>query len=170
MRINIPAAASLGFIAFVLLFNFSIIRDSLDTGHTHSCDFCSIANYTVRVPILHETDHSIVLEDSNPKCSKHFLVISREHYKNIYSKNVTSELVEDMKYACLNATGREDTEMIFHNPPFYSVAHLHMQCLVCDELKNPIDIDYWVDKFYNFAGLEVDEVINRTKTRELVAL
>ena len=163
MKINIPAAASLSFLGFILLFNFSVIRDSLDPGHSHACDFCSIANYTLRVPILYETNYSLVLEDLNPKCNQHFLVISREHYKNIYAKNVTAELVEDMKYACLNTTGREDTEMIFHNPPFYSVPHLHMHCFVCDGIPNPIDVDYWIGKFYDFGGLGVDEVMHKMK-------
>lgn len=151
---------SLGFLASILLFNISILKDALSSDSAASCKFCSIANYTKPEPVLYEDEQVMVLTVPSPRCDMHLIVIPREHIKHIHSFGITPSLLQSMKLACLKVTETTEVKMMFHNPPFYSVPHLHMHCMICsEEDDNPLLWNYWVNMFNEVAGISIEDAI-----------
>ncbi len=104
----------------------------------------------------------MVLTVPSPRCDLHLIVIPREHIKHIHSSGITHVLLESMKKACLKVTGTNEVKMMFHNPPFYSVPHLHMHCMICNEEDdNTLLWNYWVNIFNEAAGITIEDAIGK---------
>ena len=162
MKLKLLDVVSLCFLGGILLFNISILKDVIDWTTYHTCIFCSIVNYVKLEPILYESDLVMVLSVPNPRCNLHLLVIPRKHIKHIHSEEISSSLLQSMKNACLAVTESSSVHMMFHNPPFYSVPHLHMHCMLCNSNDDsPLLWNYWVNIFNDISGIGIEEAITR---------
>lgn len=101
------------------------------------CPFCDIP-INNRNRILFEDDLIIIFEDINPISYIHLQCIPKKHIKNINSLNSSHiSLIEHMKnqgknYILKHYDGINENDIIqgFHIPPFTSVGHLHLHCIV----------------------------------------
>ena len=101
------------------------------------CPFCDIP-INNRNRILFEDDLIIIFEDINPISYIHLQCIPKKHIKNINSLNSSHiSLIEHMKnqgknYMLKHYDGINENDIIqgFHIPPFTSVGHLHLHCIV----------------------------------------
>jgi len=101
------------------------------------CAFCNIQIYN-RKRILFEDEIIVIFEDINPIAYIHLQCIPKKHIKNINSLSYLHiPLIEHMKnqskkYIIENYSGVDSNNIIqgFHVPPFYSVPHLHLHCIV----------------------------------------
>mmetsp|Transcript_2124 Transcript_2124/g.5261 ORF Transcript_2124/g.5261 Transcript_2124/m.5261 type:complete len:166 (+) Transcript_2124:1607-2104(+) len=110
-----------------------VAKDVFNSTPIDECPFCLDANSTER--ILLNTDSAYAIQDQEPKCVEHYLVLPKTHIKNIDSPEATDEVIEELKELCLKIFEQlpEDLEkrMMIHSPPYYSVHHLHLHCLGC---------------------------------------
>ena len=101
------------------------------------CVFCEIPIKN-RNSILYEDDLIIIIKDINPIAHIHLQCIPKIHIKNINSLTYKFiSLIEHMKEESINyitknydKVNREDIIQGFHIPPFYTVKHLHLHCIV----------------------------------------
>ena len=101
------------------------------------CPFCDIP-INNRNRILYEDEEIIIFEDINPMAYIHLQCIPKQHIKNINSLTYKFiSLIEHMKEESINyitknydKVNREDIIQGFHIPPFYTVKHLHLHCIV----------------------------------------
>lgn len=107
-------------------------------GKCHSgCVFCALVQNKTR-EFLFENDSIVIFADRSPIGRIHLQCISKQHIKNINSLNSSHiELLETMKREAINYIISVDAEINpntiklgFHIPPFTSVKHLHMHCIV----------------------------------------
>ena len=131
--------------------------DVFDHAPQSECDFCAIANYTTKVRILNENEKLMAFKNKEPDCNKHYLVIPKEHIKNIHSPEATCQLIEEMKEFCNEMLDEEgityERRMVFHNPPFYTVKHLHLHCMACTANDNSIfSLQYYMNLFNTLAS------------------
>ena len=98
------------------------------------CIFC----YLPPKRILFENETILIIEDINPIAKIHLLCIPKSHIKNINSLTINDiNLLNMMKnsaidYIVKNYNNINENNIIlgFHIPPFTSVNHLHMHCIV----------------------------------------
>ena len=100
------------------------------------CVFC----HYKKEELLSENESLAILQDINPMARHHFLCIPKVHIKDINS--LTKEhvsLLENMRKFAVDyiterfkaeKTTEKDVIFGFHVPPFTSVNHLHMHCLI----------------------------------------
>ena len=101
------------------------------------CVFCEIPIKN-RKRILFEDESIIIIKDINPISFIHLQCIPKIHIKNINSltyKNIS--LIEHMRDVSINyiisnyeQINKNNIIQGFHIPPFYSVKHLHLHCIV----------------------------------------
>ena len=108
-----------------------------------SCVFCDIA-ITNKERILFENETVILFEDISPIAYVHLQCIPKRHIVNINELTIHElGLLNEMKQTAMeyitthydingsnNSINENDIIFGFHVPPFYSVKHLHMHCIV----------------------------------------
>ena len=63
----------------------------------NDCLFCKIYNNILEKKIIKENDNFYVIEDINPQAPLHYLIISKEHHKNILElSNESPKVIKDM--------------------------------------------------------------------------
>jgi len=110
--------------------------NSNEAKYYKDCVFC---NYKTQKVVV-EGETLVLFEDIKPMAKHHFLCIPKEHIKNINS--LTKEHIpmlkqmKEMAIEYLTKTFKDEgvTKDIikfgFHVPPFTSIPHLHMHCIV----------------------------------------
>lgn len=107
-------------------------------GKCHSrCVFCDLILNKTR-QLLFENDTIVIFSDRTPIGRIHLQCAPKEHIKNINSLSSKHiELVETMQREAMNYIMSIDSEVMehdiklgFHIPPFTSIGHLHMHCIV----------------------------------------
>jgi diadenosine tetraphosphate (Ap4A) HIT family hydrolase len=101
------------------------------------CVFCDIAN-TNKERILFENENVILFEDISPIAYVHLQCIPKRHIVNINELTIHElGLLNEMKQIAMEYIishyydiNENDIIFGFHVPPFYSVKHLHMHCVV----------------------------------------
>ena len=102
------------------------------------CVFCRIGE-TNRDRILYEDDKIIIFKDRSPVSVVHLQCIPKRHIKikNELTKD-DLELLNHMYVTSRDFIVRNYQQYLyqekpifgFHKPPFYSVKHLHMHCII----------------------------------------
>src|SRR5690606_9666538 len=64
------------------------------------CIFCKIAQKKVRSHIVYEDEHFVAFLDINPHAKGHTLIISKQHYTNIFSlpKTLGNDLLKALQH------------------------------------------------------------------------
>ena len=102
------------------------------------CPFCRIEE-TNKNRIVYEDDQIIIFNDRSPVSVIHLQCIPRRHIKNI--NELTKNDVDLLNYMYIKARDfvinnyqqylyQNKPIFGFHNPPFYTVPHLHMHCII----------------------------------------
>ena len=149
----------------IISFVCNVGSDVFDHAPESECDYCSVANHTAKVRILDENERLLAFKNREPECTRHYIVIPKEHIKNIYSPEVTCELLKEMKDFCehlLDEDGtRHERRILFNNPPFYSVTHLHLHCMACSPEDNSIfSSQYYINAFQSLAAPDITQICN----------
>eukprot|EP01102_Stenamoeba_stenopodia_P010041 TRINITY_DN2981_c0_g1_i1.p1 TRINITY_DN2981_c0_g1~~TRINITY_DN2981_c0_g1_i1.p1 ORF type:complete len:189 (-),score=41.68 TRINITY_DN2981_c0_g1_i1:267-833(-) len=123
-----------------------------DSEKERQCIFCEIVrkrghNHSGGVDhhepdrILLESENCVAFEDIRPQALQHFLVIPKEHIREAFEltpthiplleemKTLGQQLVEQQRHG-LDDNTEVSVKFGFHIPPFNSVLHLHLHCLV----------------------------------------
>ena len=103
------------------------------------CIFCNYKESEIN-RILYEDEHIIIINDISPVAQVHLLCIPKRHIKNKnYLTKNDLELLNHMyvkarEYIILNykqyLMNNINPIFGFHKPPFYSITHLHMHCII----------------------------------------
>ena len=103
------------------------------------CPFCIIKE-TDKDRIVFEDEQIIIFKDRAPVAEVHLLCIPKRHIKNknYLTKNDLNLLnhmyITSREFIVLNHKDRLMNNINpifgFHKPPFYSVKHLHMHCII----------------------------------------
>ena len=109
----------------------SIKNDNVEKS---KCIFCNWETQDV----VFTDEKTVVFNDKYPMAKIHILVIPKEHIDNINSLNESHlELLNQMKANALNYIKKANPEINeneiifgFHSPPFNSISHLHMHCIL----------------------------------------
>ena len=114
-----------------------IIFININMG-TQSCVFCNIKNIALN-GILYEDDKIIIFNYKSPAATVHLQCIPKRHIKNknYLTKNDLS-LLNHMYNTARDYLILNYKELLinnqpifgFHKPPFYTVNHLHMHCII----------------------------------------
>lgn len=117
------------------MFVYFVATDVLDRAHPEDCNMCAYANYTLPTRFLYDSDEFFAVRSKYPDCNVHYLVLPKQHIKNIHSAEVTCEMLAEMRGICSELLEEIElqTKILFHNPPFYSMKHLHLHCMACAE-------------------------------------
>ena len=102
------------------------------------CVFCRIGE-TNRDRILYEDDKIIIFKDRSPVSVVHLQCIPKRHIKN--KNDLTKDDLELLNHMYVTARDfivRNYQQYLyqykpifgFHKPPFYTVKHLHMHCII----------------------------------------
>ena len=139
----------------------SIKNDNVDKS---KCIFCNWETQDV----VFTDEKTVVFNDKYPMAKIHILVIPKEHIDNINSLNENHlELLKQMKTNALNHIKKinpeiNENEIIFgfHTPPFNSINHLHMHCIV-PPFKNYYY--YFVNTYLMMTKLDtlIDDIKNK---------
>ena len=102
------------------------------------CVFCKIGE-TDKERILYEDEKIIIFKDRSPVSVIHLQCIPKRHIKN--KNQLTKRDIELLNYMYI--TSREFININynkyimenrpifgFHKPPFYTISHLHMHCII----------------------------------------
>ena len=87
-------------------------------------------------PFVYEDNLTVAIEDQRPKARRHLLLFSKERIEDIDALAPQhSDLVKHMarvgkKLLHKERSAGQPVLFGFHQPPFHSVSHLHMHCLV----------------------------------------
>ena len=142
-----------GIYGVLVVFIWNVATDVFDKAPEEDCKFCAFVNNTKLIRKLYDSEELVAFKSDNPTCPQHFLVIPKKHIKNYYSPEVTCELVFNMSKACeelLTEVGQGlNWEVRFHNPPFYSVKHLHMHCMGCS---SGLSLNSYINAWHSFAA------------------
>ena len=127
-----------------------------DSSNKKNCIFCNWETQDV----LYTDEKTVVFNDKYPMAKIHILVIPKEHIDNINSLDESNlELLNQ-----INKTNPEinENEIIFgfHTPPFNSINHLHMHCIV-PPFKNYYY--YFVNTYLMMTKLDtlIDDIKNK---------
>ena len=139
----------------------SIKNDNVEKS---KCIFCNWETQDV----VFTDEKTVVFNDKYPMANIHILVIPKEHIDNINSLNEDNlELLNQMKTNALNHIKKinpeiNENEIIFgfHTPPFNSINHLHMHCIV-PPFKNYYY--YFVNTYLMMTKLDtlIDDIKNK---------
>lgn len=139
----------------------SIKNDNVEKS---KCIFCNWETQDV----VFTDEKTVVFNDKYPMAKIHILVIPKEHIDNINSLNKDHlELLNQMKTNALNHIKKinpeiNENEIIFgfHTPPFNSINHLHMHCIV-PPFKNYYY--YFVNTYLMMTKLDtlIDDIKNK---------
>jgi sulfate adenylyltransferase (ADP) / adenylylsulfatase len=151
------------FWSIVIWFICNVGSDVFDHAPPSDCDFCAIVNETLKVRVLNETDSLIAFKSKEPDCTKHYLIIPKDHIKNIYSAEVNCSLVTHMQDICNEMLDRDgityERRMLFHNPPFYSVKHLHLHCMACSVQDNSyLSVQHYINQFHMLFSPDLSHI------------
>lgn len=107
------------------------------------CVFCKIINGEIAAKKIYEDDLMIIINDISPQVKKHYLMIPKEHYKNL---GKITELQSVMLGKCLRKVGElkellglEDGFRVVSNVGengCQSVMHLHFHILGGEKLSD----------------------------------
>ena len=102
------------------------------------CPFCSIVQ-TDKERVVYEDDKIVIFNDRSPVSKIHLQCIPKRHIKNIneLTKN-DRDLLNHMYITAKDFIERNYKQYLlennpiygFHKPPFYSIPHLHMHCII----------------------------------------
>ena len=118
-------------IAFII-FNYLIIMGN------SSCVFCRIKESDMN-RVLYEDEQIIIFKDRSPVSEVHLLCIPKRHIKNLnYLTKNDLDLLNHMYITARDFIILNYKEHLinnnpifgFHKPPFYSITHLHMHCII----------------------------------------
>ena len=139
----------------------SIKNDNVEKS---KCIFCNWETQDV----VFTDEKTVVFNDKYPMAKIHILVIPKEHIDNINSLNEDHlELLNQMKTNAFNHIKKinpeiNENEIIFgfHTPPFNSINHLHMHCIV-PPFKNYYY--YFVNTYLMMTKLDtlIDDIKNK---------
>ena len=139
----------------------SIKNDNVEKS---KCIFCNWETQDV----VFTDEKTVVFNDKYPMAKIHILVIPKEHIDNINSLNEDHlELLNQMKTKALNHIKKINPEINeneisfgFHTPPFNSINHLHMHCIV-PPFKNYYY--YFVNTYLMMTKLDtlIDDIKNK---------
>lgn len=135
-----------------------------DSSNKKNCIFCNWETQDV----LYTDEKTVVFNDKYPMAKIHILVIPKEHIDNINSLDESNlELLNQMKTNALNQINKTNPEINeneiifgFHTPPFNSINHLHMHCIV-PPFKNYYY--YFVNTYLMMTKLDtlIDDIKNK---------
>ena len=102
------------------------------------CVFCRIGE-TDKNRVVYEDEQIIIFKDRSPVSVIHLQCIPKRHIKN--KNELTKNDLDLLNYMYITARDfiiRNYQEYLyqykpifgFHKPPFYSISHLHMHCIV----------------------------------------
>jgi diadenosine tetraphosphate (Ap4A) HIT family hydrolase len=177
VKITPPLAVLILAWGMVLLFVCSIGSDLFDHAPAEFCDYCAVANHTAKVRILDETENLLVFKSKEPNCYKHYIVIPKEHIKNVHAENATCEIIREMTDFCdriMDDEGiRQGRKMIVGNPPFNRVNHLYLDCMACNAADESWDnLQMYANEFMELAVpkrfKECVEKVGRKEVKRIV--
>lgn len=138
-----------------------------------SCVFCKIIMNDDKNEIIFEDDKMILIKDIKPCADVHLLAIPKRHIKNInYLEKYDISLLEHLENETKGYLDKNYNEknikdlryflfiiylfllffrMGFHVPPFYSITHLHLHCLIppfFDRIKSYVKYDLILRDLY----------------------
>lgn len=101
------------------------------------CIFCKIIKHEIPASFIYENHHVIVIKDINPKAPIHYLIIPKEHTKDIQSldeKNISvisEEIFSAAQKLSRETPGAEDFKLIINSGynAGQRVFHLHAHFL-----------------------------------------
>ena len=135
-----------------------------DSNKQSNCIFCNWETQDV----IFTDEKTVVFNDKYQMAKIHLLVIPKEHIDNINSLNESHlELLDQMKTNALNYIKKtnpdiNENEIIFgfHTPPFNSINHLHMHCIL-PPFKNYYY--YFVNTYLMMTKLDtlIDDIKNK---------
>ncbi|MFH1643727.1 MAG: histidine triad nucleotide-binding protein [bacterium] len=95
-----------------------------------NCIFCKIINKQIPSDVVFEDDDILVIKDINPKAPIHYLIIPKEHIKNIndleekhsdliwkmikVAKKLASKLDGAPSFNLVSNNGKEAGQIVFH--------------------------------------------------------
>ena len=147
-------------IAFIL-FNYLIIMGN------SQCVFCIIKETDIN-RVVYEDDQIIIFKDRSPVAEVHLLCIPKRHIKNknYLTKNDLDLLnhmyITSREFIVLNykeyLMNNINPIFGFHKPPFYSITHLHMHCIIPPYTNKIMQIlNYCILKSFDDVVREVQE-------------
>ena len=147
-------------IAFIL-FNYLIIMGN------RQCVFCIIKETDIN-RVVYEDDQIIIFKDRSPVAEVHLLCIPKRHIKNknYLTKNDLDLLnhmyITSREFIVLNykehLMNNINPIFGFHKPPFYSIKHLHMHCIIPPYTNKIMQIlNYCILKSFDDVVREVQE-------------
>ena len=110
--------------------------NSLKSKSNDICIFCDIVSKSNKEILLYEDEHIVIFNDKNPRSKLHIQIIPKKHIRNInHLEKVDYELLIHMKakafeFMRIHYNIEDNILLGFHIPPFYSINHLHMHCIV----------------------------------------
>ena len=104
------------------------------------CKFCGLNGISKKAR-LYEDDDIYIFKDRSPVATLHLQCIPKRHIKNINYLTINElKLLYHMYETAKNFIQENYSDLIkddnnkpifgFHKPPFYTVGHLHMHCIV----------------------------------------
>ena len=134
-------------------------------GNKH-CPFCTIKE-TNKNSILYEDELILIFKDKSPVANVHLQCIPKVHIKNknYLTKNELNLLnhmyIKAKEFIELNYKNNlinNNPIFGFHKPPFYSVNHLHMHCIIPPYTNNIMKIlNFCILKDFNDVIKEIEE-------------
>ncbi len=74
-----------------------------------NCIFCKIVNGEIPATVVHETQGTMVFEDTNPKAPHHILVVPRKHIINLDKASEEDQsLIGEMMLAVAEVARRQE--------------------------------------------------------------
>ena len=146
---------------------FFIINNLIIMGNG-PCVFCRIKESDMN-RIVYEDEQIIIFKDRSPVAEIHLLCIPKRHIKNKnYLTKNDLDLLNHMyitarDFMVLNYKEHLINNNIifgFHKPPFYSITHLHMHCIIPPYTNK-------IMKIFNYCILkDFDDVIREIQEKE----
>ena len=132
----------------------------------HSCVFCRIKETDLN-RVLYEDEQIIIFKDRSPVADIHLQCIPKRHIKN---KNyLTKNELDLLNHMYITTRGfielnykeyliNNSAIFGFHKPPFYTITHLHMHCII-PPYTNYImkTLNYCILKDFNDVLKEIQE-------------
>ena len=153
-------------LAYILKIVFIINNIYLILMGNKNCPFCKIKE-TDKNRILYEDELIIIFKDRSPVADIHLQCIPKVHIKNknYLTKNELNLLnhmyTKSKEFLELNYKNNlinNNPILGFHKPPFYSVNHLHMHCIIPPYTNNIMKIlNSCILKDFNDVLKEIEE-------------
>ena len=158
------------FLSYIFLFFYVLKKVKIILNMGGCCakrDYCIFCDYQTQKIVL-ENERLVLFEDIAPMAKHHFLCIPKEHIVNINS--LTKEhipMLEEMREMATNylletyrneGVTKDNIVFGFHIPPFTSISHLHMHCVIL-----PYNNFYYVIMNDYLILRTLDQVIDNLK-------